>query len=173
MVRTGCQWQLLPEKYGSWRAVHRRFKRWNDKGVWQDFLTRTTIDARMETIMIDSTIIRSHACSGGYKKDSEVQECFGPSKGGFRTKIHAVVDALGNPLQFILTAGQRNDITQTESLIQGLNNTMVIADKGYDSNGFIEAIKRSSSTPVIPSKKNRKTKRAYDTNAFMFIKSNI
>jgi hypothetical protein len=59
----------------------------------------------MESIMIDSTIVRAHACSAGCKKDSNQQECIGRSKGGFTTKIHAVVDALGNPLRFILSSG--------------------------------------------------------------------
>ena len=57
-------------------------------------------------------MIRSHPCSAGYRKDSQVQEALGRSKGGFTTKIHALVDALGNPLKFILIPGQRNEITQ-------------------------------------------------------------
>jgi len=166
MSRSGCQWRLLPERYGSWRAVHRRFKNWNDKGVWSDLFRRTTIDADMESIMIDSTIVRAHACSAGYKKDSSEQECLGRSKGGFTTKIHAVVDALGNPLKFILTSGQRNDITQAESLIQNFKNTMVIADKAYDSNALIEAIGKNDSTPVIPPKMNRKVQREYDFHVY-------
>jgi transposase len=166
MSRSGCQWRLLPERYGSWRAVHRRFKNWNDKGVWSDLFKSTTANRDMESIMIDSTIVRSHACSAGYKKDSHEQECLGRSKGGFSTKIHAVVDALGNPLRFILSAGQRNDITQAESLIQNFNNSIVIADKGYDSNALIEAIEKNGSSQVIPPKKNRKIQREYDSHVY-------
>jgi len=59
------------------------------------------------------------------------EQALGRSKGGFTTKIHALVDALGNPLKFILTPGQRNDIAQGETLIKGLQDTTVIADKGY------------------------------------------
>lgn len=33
--RTGCQWRLLPPSYGNWRSVHRRFKKWSDKGIWE------------------------------------------------------------------------------------------------------------------------------------------
>ena len=51
------------------------------------------------------------------------------------TKIHAVVDALGNPLRFILTPGQVNDITQAEALIAELPAGHVLADKGYDFKG--------------------------------------
>lgn len=58
-------------------------------------------DPDLEIIMIDATIIRAHSCSSGYKKNSQDQEALGRSKGGFTTKIHAAVDALGNPLKFI------------------------------------------------------------------------
>ncbi len=42
-------------------------------------------------------------------KGNQEEEALGSSRGGFSTTIHALVDALGNPLKFILTAGQRND----------------------------------------------------------------
>ena len=76
--------------------------------------------------MIDATIVRAHACSAGYKEGSQDEESLGRSKGGFTTKIHAMVDALGNPLKFILTPGQRNDITQAQSLITNITNSIVI-----------------------------------------------
>ena len=166
IVRTGCQWRLLPKHYGNWRSVHMRFKSWSDKSIWENLLNLTVDNPDMESVMIDATIVRAHACSAGYKKDSQDQECLGRSKGGFTTKIHAVVDALGNPLKFILTPGQRNDITQAESLIKDFKNTAVIADKGYDSNHLIDTIEENESVAVIPPKKNRKTHREYDSHLY-------
>jgi uncharacterized protein (DUF934 family) len=68
--------------------------------------------------MIDATIVRAHACSSGYGKDTQDTQALGRSRGGFTTKIHALVDVLGNPLKFILTPGQRHEITQASALIQ-------------------------------------------------------
>jgi transposase len=166
VARSGCQWRLLPEKYGSWRAIHMRFKEWSDKGVWEQLFKSMHIEADNEAAMIDATIVRAHACSAGYKKDSMDQEALGRSKGGFTTKIHALVDALGNPLKFILTPGQRNDITQAEPLLKNVENTVVIADKGYDSNALIQAIEKQKSIAVIPSRKNRKVQREYDKHIY-------
>ncbi len=166
VARSGCQWRLLPERYGSWRAVHMRFKEWSDKGVWKQLFESMHIEADKEAAMIDTTIIRAHACSAGYKKDSGDQEALGRSRGGFTTKIHALVDALGNPLKFILTPGQRNDVTQAEPLLKDVVNAAVIADKGYDSNALIEVIEKQKSLAVIPSKKNRKVQREYDTHLY-------
>jgi transposase len=162
IARSGCQWRLLPEYYGNWRAVHMRFKEWSDKGIWQQLFESMHTGADKQEVMIDATIVRAHACSAGYKKDSQTLEALGRSKGGFSTKIHALVDALGNPLKFILIPGQRNDITQAESLLEEIKNSTVIADKGYDSNALLEAIDNQNSVAVIPPKKNRKIQRKYD-----------
>jgi transposase len=66
------------------------------------------------------------------------------------TKIHALVDALGNPLRFILTPGQVNDITQAEQLIAELPADHILADKGYDSKALRETIVNQGAVPVIP-----------------------
>lgn len=63
----------------------------------------------------------------GYGKQEE--ESLGRSRGGFTSKIHAKVDELGNPLQFIITPGQVSDVTQAKYLLKGVFNSYVIADK--------------------------------------------
>ena len=78
------------------------------------------------------------------------------------TKIHAVVDALGNPVALSLTPGQAADITQAEPLLERLDPEAVIADKGYDSDVLVETLEARQITPVIPPKANRKVPRACD-----------
>jgi transposase len=143
-----------------------RFKEWSDKGIWGLLFESMHTEVDDEAVMIDATIVRAHACSAGYKKGRQDEEALGRSKGGFTTKIHALVDALGNPLKFILTSGQRHDITQAESLLKNMKNTTVIADKGYDSNALIQAIEQQKSIAVIPPKQNRKIQRKYDTHVY-------
>lgn len=159
ICRSGCQWRLLPKEYGSWRAIHKRFKYWSERGIWEKIFKDTQINPDMEWVMIDSTIVRSHACSAGIFQE---REALGRSRGGFSTKIHALTDALGNPLKFILTAGQRNDITQADSLIKNIYNSVFMADKGYDSKKLIESLEKKNCIPVIPNRKNAKNPRDYD-----------
>ena len=89
-------------------------------------------------------------------------QALGRSRGGFSTKIHIAVDALGNPVDFILTEGQAADNPQAETLIEGKSPRNVIADKAYDANDTIQAIENQGAVPVIPPKANRKNRRACD-----------
>jgi transposase len=162
IMRTGAQWRELPHYYGKWRSVHKRFEEWCSKGLWSRVLSDLTKDYDRESVMIDSTFIRAHSCAAGYEKGQQTRECLGRSKGGFTTKIHAVVDALGQAIRLTLTPGQRNDITQAPKLLEGIEHANVIADKGYDSNAFVNQLKAQNCIPVIPSRSNRKTLRPYD-----------
>ena len=76
------------------------------------------------------------------------------------------VDKWEKPMRFILTGGERNDITQSDKLIAGLEGGYVIADKGYDSNKFVELIESMGMEAVIPPRSNRKSPRAYDTELY-------
>ena len=76
------------------------------------------------------------------------------------------VDALGNPLRFTLTAGQRHDITQAEALIVDFECECVIADRSYDSDDFIQLVITNGAVPVIPPRANRKELREYDKHLY-------
>jgi transposase len=71
------------------------------------------------------------------------------------TKLHALVDALGNPARWILTAGQVHDVTQAEPLLEGIEAEKVIADKARDSQSLLETIQNRGAEAVIPSRSNR------------------
>jgi transposase len=90
----------------------------------------------------------------------------GRSRGGFSTKIHIAVDALGNPVEFRLTGGQEADVTQAEPLIDAHQADAYILDKAYDGDGVVRAAQRRGGEAVIPSKKNRKVVRDYDKHLY-------
>ena len=70
---------------------------------------------------------------------------------------------MGNAIRFILTGGNRNDITQAEALVENLAAEYVLADKGYDADAFVLKLKDSGAEVVIPSRVNRKQQREIDT----------
>lgn len=100
------------------------------------------------------------------QKKHQHEQAMGKSRGGLSTKIHAAVDALGNPVRLLLTAGQTSEYTQAEALILGFEASYVLADKGYDSDAFVSAIAENQAIPVIPSKQNRKVPRDFDQSLY-------
>ena len=66
----------------------------------------------------------------------------GRSRGGLTTKVHVVTDGLGNPLRFLLSSGNRNDICLAREILEpfALTGKLILADKGYDSDKFVRWI---------------------------------
>jgi transposase len=71
MARTGSQWRHLPDEYGKWNSVFRRYRRWIETGVFDAMLeTLAEMAGRDRSAdMIDSTIVRAHHCAVGIKKE--------------------------------------------------------------------------------------------------------
>lgn len=76
------------------------------------------------------------------------------------------VDALGNPLRVILSAGQIADIDHASALIKDLPGQAVVADKGYDANHFVARIEATGAEAVIPPRSNRLAPRDFDRHLY-------
>ena len=82
----------------------------------------------------------------------------GRTKGGLNTKIHAIVDGLGNPVAFLLSPGNENDSTHAIELMRMIDiaDSNLLADKAYGTKGILAYIKEHGATVVIPPKSNTK-----------------
>jgi putative transposase len=60
ILRSGAHWRDMPERYGKWNTVYRRFYRWAQSGVWEQVFAVLTKDRDNEYLMLDSTIVRAH-----------------------------------------------------------------------------------------------------------------
>lgn len=75
-------------------------------------------------------------------------------------------DGLGQPVRILATPGNRNDITQAADLLGGLKADYVIADKGYDGQSALDAVKRAGAVAVIPRRKTTAARRAFDREIY-------
>lgn len=154
-MRTGIQWRDLPERFGRWNSVFRRFNLWSKKGVLQKLFQSISSDNDPEWLFIDGSIVKAHQDSSGAASSSD--EAIGKSRGGSTTKIHLAVDSGGLPVYFEISGGQINDIIHAQSLVSAApKSCSVTADKGYDSDNFRAFIKANGSIANIPRKENSK-----------------
>jgi transposase len=68
VVRTGSPWRDLPEVFGGWNSVFRRFSRWSAKGVWRRMFEAMSDDPDFEYLIVDATIVRAHQHAAGAQK---------------------------------------------------------------------------------------------------------
>ncbi|MBI5164788.1 MAG: IS5 family transposase [Magnetospirillum sp.] len=165
IVRTGSPWRDLPEAFGDWNSVFRRFSRWSRKGVWWRIFEAMSDDPDFEYLIIDSTIIRAHQHASGAKGGAQNQ-AIGRSRGGLSTKIHMAVRGLGCPVRFTLTAGQMGDVPQAGPLIEDLPAEIVMADTAYDADHFRQMIAGKGAIAVIPNNPSRAHKHPLDKHLY-------
>ena len=77
-----------------------------------------------------------------------------------------IVDALGLPLTFKITEGQRNDIVPAKELVGRVSSRCLLADKAYDSQVFRSALDEQGCDQVIPSNRSRAQRRPYDKELY-------
>jgi transposase len=68
VARTGSPWRDLPESFGPWNSVYKRFARWSDSAVWHRVFAELAKDADFEEVFLDSTIVRAHQHAAGAQK---------------------------------------------------------------------------------------------------------
>jgi len=92
----------------------------------------------------------------------------GRTKGGLNTKIHAIVDGLGNPVAFLLSPGNDNDSAHAIELMEKTDivGSNLLGDKAYGTKDILAYIQKHGTTVVIPPKSN--TKEPWPVDYFLY-----
>ena len=159
------RWRALPERFGPWNSVWKRFDRLSKAGVFEAFFdTLASMSSSAHLIQMFELDDRARACVGGWSKGGQEGQALGRSRGGFTTKIHAKSDASGDIIAFDLTGGEASDARHFDILLDigpDIQPRAVICDKGYASKANREAARVRGVAPVIPHKANEKNKPAF------------
>ncbi|MEV0557757.1 IS5 family transposase [Streptomyces sp. NPDC050597] len=129
--RTGLPWRDLPTRFGKWKTVYDRHRRWSADGTWKRVLGTVQGDADVQkridwsVVSVDSTVCRAHQHAAGAHHhvprllgrrrrpaEHRPDEALGRSRGGLTTKIHLASDGSCRPLAVLITPGQWGDAPQ-------------------------------------------------------------
>ena len=100
-------------------------------------------------------------------KNAGEDQAIGRSRGGLSTKIHTMVDALGNPTGFFLTGGHAHDLLGADHLLPDMKADTLIADKAFDADKRVrQSLADAGKAAVIPSKANRRQKSGFDRHLY-------
>lgn len=168
IARTGSPWRDLPEEFGKWSSVYRQFRRWTLAGLWEWILEALNesgvVPAALQ--MIDSTVVRAHHQAAG-------------AKGGLRDRVLAVREVAsrqrstsasmaGLPMRSDITPGQTSDYLGFDLIMDDNlpEPSVLLADRGYDSDRVRETMEARNVVPVIPMRKSRKLRVAVDRTLY-------
>ncbi|UQA91453.1 IS5 family transposase [Streptomyces halobius] len=135
--RTGVPWRDLPARFGKWKTVHDRHRRWSADGTWDRILSAVQADGDAEERLdwsqtgVDSTSCRAHQHAAGARKGRARQRSkkgvpaqhredggLGRSRGGLTSKIHLACEGGLRPLALLVTPGQTHDGTVFEAVVE-------------------------------------------------------
>jgi transposase len=164
---SGASWRDVPERYGPWQTVYARFCTYRDDSTLDRILRalRLKLDAESQvgysTWMVDGTSIRaSRVASGARKKGARTRRQRtkrSDEDGGVTPKLHVVCDGNGLPLAVHLTAGQRVESAQFETLCDLVEAPrrprQLLADRGYDAQRIRAWLRARRIRAVIPERK--------------------
>ncbi|MEU3350245.1 IS5 family transposase [Streptomyces sp. NPDC037389] len=134
--RTGVPWRDLPPRFGKWKTVYDRHRRWSADGTWDRLLRAVQADADAEgridwtMVGVDSTVVRVHQHAAGARKHTprlqgkrthperhQPDEALGRSRGGLTTKIHLASEGGRRPLALLLPPRQWGDGPQMTDVL--------------------------------------------------------
>ena len=109
--RNGLRWRDAHREYGPHKTLYNSWKRWSDKGIFAEMLIGLAADhSEDKTVMIDATYLKAHRPASSLAVKKGGRGCLiGRTKGRMNTKLHAICDSQGRPLNLFVTAGQGSD----------------------------------------------------------------
>lgn len=148
LIRTGCQWRMLPGRFPPWKTVYQVFYRWRLSGLWERIHDSLRDRVRQQSgrkckptaAIIDSQSVKTTQVGGDARG-------YDAGKNTFGRKRHIVVDTLGLILAVVVhSAGQQDQdgaCLVLHTLWEKLKTiTAIFADTAYGRNdlpGFVKA----------------------------------
>lgn len=148
LVKTGCQWRMLPKDFPPYNTVFYYFDRWKWEGVFEELMETLHVEVRRLAGREDSPslgIIDSRSVKSSHHVDAD-RGIDGNKKIKGR-KEHIVVDTLGLPMSIVVHEANVHDSVGCESVLETMKGRFprlkkMLADGGYRGQKLIDEAKR-------------------------------
>ena len=161
ILRSGARWRDLPTCFGNWNSVYHKFRKWISVGLFEKILrTLNFITNKYLLIEIDSTFCKVHKHGLGARK-RDGRQAIGKSRGGYNTKIHALVN------EYFQLIGV-DDSKSALELLNGIElaGKKVLADKAYSSEKIRAFVQEQGAGFCVPDKSNTVIKHDFDAELY-------
>jgi transposase len=154
VLHEGCGWRAIDDPEARWNSVYQYYRRWCRTGTWHKLWNLLAPPTRGKSAFLDSSHIKVHR-SGLNPVGGREAQAIGKSRGGWNTKLHAMVDAVGAPCALSLSPGNEADVSHAPEVLQEMEAGKLVADKGYDSDPLRTWLAGRGITSCIPPRSNR------------------
>jgi transposase len=154
VLHEGCGWRAINQPEARWNSVYQYYRRWCRDGTWQRLWELLAPPTRGKTAYLDSSHVKVHRCGLNPAGGREAQ-AIGKTKGGWNTKLHAMVDGAGVPCALSLSPGNEADVSHAPEVLEEIEAGKLVADKGYDSDPLRTWLAERGVTSCIPPRSNR------------------
>jgi len=168
LLKSGARWRDLPTCFGNWNSVYHKFRQWIRVGLFEKILRVLNFATnKYLLVQIDSTFCKVHKHGlGAFKRNGK--QAIGKSRGGYTTKIHALVNEYFQLMGVILTGGQIHDSEPALELFEGIELTgkKVLTDKAFGSEKIRDYLAGHGAIVCIPDKSNAVIKHDFDAQLY-------
>lgn len=167
--RNALRWRNAAAEYGPYKTLYNCWKRWSDKGICARMMAGLAAGHGEEkNVTIDAAYLKAHrtAASMCLKKGGRGR-LIGRTKGGMKSKLHAICDSQGRPLDLFVTAGQVCDYIGARVSLSSLPKVdWLLGDRGYDADWLRETVQDNRIRACIPGREQRKKTVKYDKRRY-------
>ena len=163
MAANGCRWRSLPNAFGNWFTIYRRFRYWIARGIFdlieKELQSQSISIKGIQALALDSTSIQVHPDGTGAPKKGP--QAIGKSRGGRTTKIHGIVSGIDQPIVRCLSPGSASDDPEGQKVMTQVPKKIrrgkpLLMDKAYEGDACRAKVIACGRRPVVPPKSNRK-----------------